>query len=318
MKAAALNQEIVLLVLLSGILTFLPVIFPVEGLVATALIPMPLIVLAVQYPWWYALGAVGVEAGILWLVGDGPAGFFFSQYVVIALAMAWAIRRSASPAQVIAASVMAPLVVGGCLLVGYSLVTRQSLGLLVTRYVDQLLHAIRDQLQALELLPGNPADTAADSSAQGLSQLMLTIVPALVIMNHLFTNVFNYVVARYYCARGHPSRAFDALRLLHWRAWEPLVWVFLASGTALVLPWPAVSAFGLNVFLLTLAVYFIQGVVILGFWGQRVPLPAGVRWVLGVMLFVMTGPLGWVGCIAIGLFDLWVDFRRLRRTPLAS
>jgi hypothetical protein len=34
------------------------------------------------------------------------------------------------------------------------------------------------------------------------------------------------------------------------------------------------------------------------------------------MAFLVTGPLGMVLCIAAGLFDLWVDFRRLRRQPL--
>jgi hypothetical protein len=92
--------------------------------------------------------------------------------------------------------------------------------------------------------------------------------------------------------------------------------VFLASGTALLLPISIINTVGCNVFLLTLAIYLLQGLAIAIFWGQRLPFPPGVRWLLALMVFMIAGPLCVVVCIAAGLFDLWVDFRRLRGHPL--
>jgi hypothetical protein len=315
-KAAALNQETVSLALLSGVLTFLPVLTPVEGLVLTTLTPTPLIVLAVKYSWQYVLGLIGIEAGVMWLVGDLPAGFFFSQYVSIALVIAWAVRRRASLAQTILGSILVPLALGGILLAVYGILTQQSLSLLLTSYLNQLLSIVREQIQGLELGPGDAQDPVAGGT-EALPRLVLSIFPAMVVINHLFTNVLNYVLARYFCARSRPPHAFDALRLTHWRAWEYLVWVFLTSGAALLLPWALLNAIGLNVFLVTLAIYLLQGLAIVAFWGQRVPFPPAVRVVLVLMIFVMTGPLGLVLCIAAGLFDLWADFRRLRQSPLS-
>jgi hypothetical protein len=151
---------------------------------------------------------------------------------------------------------------------------------------------------------------------EALPRLIRAIFPALLVLNQLFTNVLNYVLARYYCARGRPPVWLDSEVLTDWCASEYLVWVFLASGVTLLLPFASLSAVGLNVFLLTLAVYLLQGMAIVVFWGRRLPFPSGMRWLLVLMAFLVTGPLGVMLCIAAGLFDLWADFRRLRHRPL--
>jgi hypothetical protein len=110
----------------------------------------------------------------------------------------------------------------------------------------------------------------------------------------------------------------DAERLTHWHASDYLVWVFIASGVTLLLPITVLSTIGLNVFLVTLAIYLLQGLAIAVFWGQRLPIPLGIRCFLIVLALIMAGPLCVVLCITAGLFDLWVDFRRLRRQPWAS
>jgi hypothetical protein len=314
-KAAALNPEMIVLGLLSGLLTFLPVLAPLGGAVLTAVAPAPLIILAVKYPWWYVLGLIGIEAGVLWLVGELSACFFFGQYAIVALVIAVAVRRRLPLALTMMGSVLGPLVFGGMLLVGYGAITHQSLPILFTHYLDQMLYAVQEQIQTVELRPEGEPDSLF-GVVKALPQLVLTILPAIMVINYLFTNVLSYVLARYYCARSRPPLYFDALQLTHWRVWEYLVWVFLASGTALLLPWAVPSAMGLNVFLVTLAIYFLQGLVIVVFWGQRLPLPPGMRWILLLLVFVMTGPLSVVLCVAVGLFDLWADFRRLRRRPL--
>jgi hypothetical protein len=314
-KAAALNLEMIFLVLLSGVLTFLSVLTPGEGLVLTTLIPTPLIILAVKYPGRTVWGLIGLEAGALWLLGDFPAGFFFGQYAAIALVLAWGVRRGIPLAPTIMGSVLLPLILGGLLLVSYGVITQQSVFLLFTRHLDQTLQAVQEQLQTLTVETAVQSD-ARLSLRQTLPQFLRTTFPALVVINYLFTNVLNYGLARSYCARSQPPHSFGIPPLTHWQVWEYLVWVFLLSGVMLMLPWPGASVIGWNVFLVTLAIYFLQGLAIVTFWGQRLPLAAGVRGVVIGLALVMTGPLGGLLCIALGLFDLWVNFRRLQRSPL--
>jgi hypothetical protein len=314
-KAVALNPEASFLAIASCVLTLLPVFMPSEGILLTTLIPLPLLVLAVKYPWRYVVGLVGIEAGVLWLLEGWQALLFVSQHGLVPLVIAGAIWRGCSVACTMVSSVLIPLGVGSLFLVGYSIVTHQPFSLVLTSYLDQVVHAVHTHLGEAEQTQGVEGEPLA-VLAETLPRLIRAIFPALLVINQLFINVLNYVLARYYCAHSHPPVWLDGEALTCWRASEYLVWVFLAGGAMLLLPFALLSTIGLNVFLLTLAVYLLQGVAIVVFWGRRVPFPPGVRWLLVLMAFIVTGPLGVVLCIAAGLFDLWADFRRLRRHPL--
>jgi hypothetical protein len=52
------------------------------------------------------------------------------------------------------------------------------------------------------------------------------------------------------------------------------------------------------------------------FWLRRLPLPTSGRWLLVLAAFLFVGPLCLLTCIAVGLFDIWLDFRRQRQQPL--
>ena len=288
---------------------------PIEGIVLTTLIPFPLLVLAVKYPWRYVVGLVGIEAGALWLLEGWQALFFFSQYGIVPLVIVGALRRGYSLAQTMLSSVLIPLGVGSVLLLVYGIVTQQQFPLLLTNYLEQMLRTLQEHFQATEQAQGVEGEHVV-AFAEVFLRLVRAVFPAILVINHLFTNVLNYALARYYCARSRPPVRLDGEALTCWRASDYLVWVFLASGTALLLPFALVSTVGLNVFLLTLAIYLLQGVAIAIFWGRRVPLPPGVRWLLVLVALLVAGPLCVVLCIAAGLFDLWVDFRRLRHRPL--
>jgi hypothetical protein len=65
-------------------------------------------------------------------------------------------------------------------------------------------------------------------------------------------------------------------------------------------------------------VYCLQGIAIAAFWGRQLPLSPGMQWLLAILVFVLAGPFCLLVCTIMGLFDLWVDFRRQRRRPLIS
>jgi hypothetical protein len=316
-QAAALKSEGFSLALLSLVLTLLPAVVPVEGLLLNIVAPFPLAVLALKYPWRYTLGLVGLEAGGLVLLGGLQTLFFFSQYGLVPVIMAWAIRRQCSIAQTMVWSVGVSLGIGGVLLVLYGIFMHQAPHLLIKNSLDQVLETFRDHMQMMEPAEDIEGQQLA-AFVEAFPQLVLAIFPALVVINHLLTNVLNYVLVRFYCHRSRPPIRLDPADLACWRASDYVVWVFLASGVALLLPVGPISTIGLNVFLVTLAVYLLQGLAIAVYWGRRVPFSPGVRLLLALLLFLVAGPLCVGLCIVAGLFDLWVDFRRQRGQPLAS
>lgn len=316
MKSPTLSWEGLCLITLSLLLTLIPIVAPGQGLFLATFTPFPLLVLAVRYPWRWALGLASLEAMCTLIIGGFQSLLFFSQYGLVPVVMAWAIRRRCAVTQTMLWSIGIPLGVGSFLFIAYGLFIHQSPYHLLTRYLDQVVKAFMEQLQALE----QNRDVSHDqfeAFSQALLQLVYTIFPAFLVMNHLLTNVMNYTLARFYCSRRRPPVYLDPPDLACWRPSDHLVWVFLASGAALLLPIAPIRAVGLNVFVVTLTVYLLQGIAIAVFWGRRTPFSSGMRLLLALIFFLLIGPLAIMLCIAMGLFDLWIDFRHLRRQPQA-
>jgi len=315
MKAVVGNPEVLYLALLSCALTLVPAFVSIGGGLLTALAPFPLIVLAVKYPWRYAMSLMGLEGGLILLGGQWQPLLFLGQCGLVVLVISWAIRRGWSISQTLVGSLVVSFGAGALFLAIYSTFVQSPTQLLMTRYFDNIVHVSQEYVRAVEQLQEGE-DEQLTALMETLPQLVFTVLPALMVIGHLFTNLCNYILVRRYCQRSQPPLRLDPDDLTCWRASDYLVWIFLASGAALLVPLDLMSTIGLNVLLATLAVYLLQGLAIVLFWGRRLPLPLGVQCLMIAMVFLIAGPLSVLVCTAAGLFDLWVDFRRQRHHPL--
>src|SRR4030095_6881141 len=233
MKAVGGYPEVLYLALLSGILTLLPVFVPIGGGLLTALAPFPLIVLAVKYPWRYAVSLLGLQGGLMLLGGRLPSLFFLSQYGLVAFATAGAIRRGWSISRTMVGSLVVPLGVGGLLLGVYSTLIQSPTPELVTHYFDKIVSVSQEYVRAVEQIQEGEDEQLA-ALVEALPQLVFAVLPGLVVIGHLFINLFNYILVRRYCQRSQPSLHLNPDDLTCWRASDYLVWVFLVSGAALL------------------------------------------------------------------------------------
>ena len=96
--------------------------------------------------------------------------------------------------------------------------------------------------------------------------------------------------------------AFRELRLP-----EPLVWILIVAGFALLVPNPIVTTPALNVLAVTTTLYFLQGLAVVLTIAARHPFGGIMRVFLWVMLLVQ--PYLAAIIAAIGIFDIWGDFR---------
>ena len=312
MKVVAGNPEVLYLALLSGVFTLLPVFVPLGGGLFTAIAPFPLIVLAVKYPWQYPAGIIGLEGSLLFLGGRVQALFFLGQCSLIAWALSRAIRRRWSLSQTLIGSIFVSCGVGLLLLIIYSLVTHASFEAIVTRYFKKVVDVSQEYVRTIEQFQETDDEQLA-ALMETLPQLVLTLLPALIVIGSLFMHLLNYMLVRRYCQRSQPPLMLDPGDLTSWRASDYLVWVFVASGAAMLVPLDMVGTIGLNLLLITLAIYLLQGLAIVLFWGRRLPVPLGAQCLMLALIFLVAGPFCVIICTAAGLFDLWVDFRRQRR-----
>lgn len=176
---------------------------------------------------------------------------------------------------------------------------------------EQLASAIRMQEKM-----GLPQDSLEMLKTQTphLVGMILELLPALLFLSFAFIALINIL----YLGRRFPERRaqwFSPRYLREWKGPEPLVWGLIACGFALFVPGlAAVRTLALNLLIVIGACYFAQGLAVIAYFFHKNKVPRflrGLTYVLIVFQQIFT-----LLVVALGLFDLWGDFRRLRNDHL--
>jgi uncharacterized protein YybS (DUF2232 family) len=279
---------------------------PLIGTILLMLAPAPIIVYAVGRPNPNLRATIAVLlatafVAILW----GPFGglaYFVSFGLATALICYMLERRSSfemitavAAAVMVTASVVAALVIVGG--------------------PDALLKAIHDGLTQMMArgedfykLLGLQTTIPPDAQASVISFTM-HLLPALALLTAATSILLNL---RVFWRWAGPQRLTYNLfgDLSRWSAPEWMVWLLLAGGFGLFIPVPAVSDIALNGFVCIAFVYLCQGLAIIGFYFQSLSVPSIVR---GIIYFVVFAQPVVAALVSVaGVFDMWIDFRRLK------
>ena len=98
--------------------------------------------------------------------------------------------------------------------------------------------------------------------------------------------------------------------LVTWRTPEWLIWLLLGTGFGMFLPLEAARIAAINGFVLVASIYFCQGLAIMAYYLQMLAMPRVVRGTIYVIALLQP-VLAALVCLA-GVFDMWIDFRRLK------
>lgn len=176
---------------------------------------------------------------------------------------------------------------------------------------EQLESAVRVQEQMG--LAQESVDLLREQAPQ-IVETMLQLLPALLFLSFAFVVLINIV----YLGRRFPERReqwFSLPFLREWKSPEPLVWGLIACGFILFIPGMAsLRSLALNILLVIGACYFAQGLAVIAFFFHKNNVPRflrGLTYVLIVFQQIFT-----LLVVGLGLFDLWGDFRRLRKDNL--
>ena len=119
--------------------------------------------------------------------------------------------------------------------------------------------------------------------------------------------------------------AIARLCLRRWLGFRPfaqeavpdhLVWGAIGAGVLLASRHEHLEAVGLNLLLVLMPLYVIQGLAVFRHFFQRIGLPRLLQ-VVSFGLLAMQ-PLLLVAVSCVGLSDLWIDFRKIRQAPTAA
>jgi uncharacterized protein YybS (DUF2232 family) len=184
-------------------------------------------------------------------------------------------------------------------------------GLGILAFLQQALEAQTAELERLaaRLGPAGGGSVVAES-ARLAAGLMQVAGPAVIVVSLGLMALVNYAVARL-CLRGRGFRPFAEEAVP-----DHLVWGVVAGGVCLASGQELLVRVGLNLLLVLVPLYAIQGLAVLRHFFQKARLPRPLQGV-GFGLFALQ-PLLLVAVACLGLSDLWADFRKIRGAPTAA
>jgi uncharacterized protein YybS (DUF2232 family) len=191
---------------------------------------------------------------------------------------------------------------------GYSLHLDRSVPDLVRDYVGE---SIRYSLALYEEigLPQEQIDQLRESAPEVAAWIVNHGI-ALLVTGVTFFIWLNVLGLRFLCQDRDPSFP-DFGDLACWKMPDWVVWFVIASGIAMIVPEEALQVAGLNVLIVVLFLYLLQGLSIVQFFFRQKNIPRYLRALFYALIVLYQYLLVFVS--ALGLFDLWVDFRKMNR-----
>lgn len=279
---------------------------PILGAIATLFAPVPVLIYAVGRPSPVLRSVASiVAAALLVAVGAGPiaaAGYLVTLGLVTAVVCVM-LEKHYSFERIVLIGAAAMLVAGA------------AAALALTGSPQALVTSLRGELtagmargQELYRYLGVESVISADVQANVL-EMTMRLMPALAALAAAGAVLFNL---RFFWRWAGPQRLSYQLfpDLFRWSTAEWVIWILLATGFGMFIPVQAISDIALNGFICVAAIYFCQGLAIMGFYFQMLQVPSVVR---GIIYFVTLAQpvVSAIVCLA-GVFDMWVDFRRLK------
>lgn len=100
-----------------------------------------------------------------------------------------------------------------------------------------------------------------------------------------------------------------------WEAPEMMVWGLIASGFALFFPMAGIRFLAINGLMVMLVIYAFGGLSIGLFFLNKYNVPPWIRF--GVYFLIIIQQIVWLGLAMVGLFDQWVDFRKIHKRAVS-
>lgn len=264
------------------------------------MVPLPGLMLATRFPWACGAWLILTEAAVSLVLGAGAAVSLLLLFGLPACGMAWGFRRR-WPVELTVMVAMAVWCMG---LVCSTALAYGDLAAAVATTRQQLRSGVDVAVSTYGSVGLSESSLAAvQADRDTLVDGLIEVLPALLVLCGALMVIVNLVLLRRWT---NTLRDVD-LRL--WRTPEALIWALIVAGFAMFLPVQPVTVVARNAFIVLLGCYFCQGLAIVSYFLERLRLPRGVR-VAGYLLIAVQHIVAGI-VLALGIFDLWGNFRRL-------
>ncbi len=285
--------------------------FAALGFIAVAvslLTPLPAAFVGMRFdPKAGSITVVLTALLVLLTSGQSSTLMYLIQFGLPGALLPWLLNRGIAWDKAVVAVLWAMVAVSLSILFVASLANGQSPFTMVSDLIDKEITQTSAVMQEMFAGSDLPADQRKDVShaVDNMAAFLQKAYPGVAItVSGLMTLGLVFLLS--VLARGRyvvPGKVFP-----EWKVPEFFVWVLIVSGfmVAFVDGIPGVVA--LNLLVITLPIYFLQGLAVTDFFFRRKAFSPAFR-VVGYLLLTLINPLP-VVVTGIGVFDLWADFRK--------
>ena len=284
---------------------FLAFVFiPVFGMFPGLFAPVPGVFFSLKSGRGVGIAIVLATSALLAVVADPVTVLIYLLHVgVMSLALPEFLIRLKGGARSAVYSVAVNLLVVAIAISAYSAFTDVQLH----SKVAQGVAASIAQTAALYEKAGFKGDElkALKDSMQQAGALIVTIYPALVTVTLGVVACLNLIVVSRIASRVRmPVYLGDFKK---YRNPEPLVWLLIVAGFGTLAQQNLIHLAALNLLIVVGALYAVQGLAVVSHYFRKHSVPKFVRIISGLLLIFQ--PFMVLAVAALGVFDLWGDFR---------
>ncbi len=188
----------------------------------------------------------------------------------------------------------------------YSLQQHQGIGTMISTFIVKY-QTLSFQLfsESVQLYPEMKIDPQKLEKA---STLFIYVFPGIFINSYLTMVWLNILlIKKLLLNKGIVVKSIE--NLTHWRAPEFLVFGVIGLSALLFLPVNLIRLAAVNCLIILMFVYFFQGIAIVSFFFNKKSAPLALRFFFYTLIAIQ--PLFMFLVIGLGLFDTWINFRKL-------
>jgi uncharacterized protein YybS (DUF2232 family) len=146
------------------------------------------------------------------------------------------------------------------------------------------------------------------NNTEQIARVLTALTPAVFLVGTSFFIWLNILIGKLlFKAKGMWYPDFG--NLSRWKVSDRLIWVVILAGVSLLIPLYPLKILSINLIIVLLFVYLMQGLAIINFFFEKKNLPWFLRATGYFLIFVQQILL--VLVVGLGLVDVWVNFRKL-------
>lgn len=271
--------------------------------------PAPLLFVYLQRGQVVGLVLMGLVFAVLFAtMGAGQALLFVAEYVVMTTIMAETIKAQLTMDKCIFLSALGSMTLATFLMFVLFADRENSL---TDFFQAQIMQHFDQSMETFKSMGEKQVDLdAMKEFFEQSSRTFASAYPAFIMVGSLITATVNYFLVRIVWTKFYGDTLFRKEKLSELVLPDFLIWGLILSAGSLFFIETPVGMVGMNLFAMAMLVYLFQGLAILVHILESKGVP---KFLWGLVFFIIIiQPILMGLLIGLGIFDIWVDFRKIK------